>query len=132
MIHIKYKLDKSSMHGIGIFADQDIPKGELIYTTSPLLDVNITQAQFDSLNEEEERVARYYGYWDNAHKVWHVDFADIHFINHSFTPNTTQDLSRPEAPLVATRDIKAGEELTQNYLDFESEDVLRNRGFDLQ
>ena len=42
MIHIKYKLDKSTLHGIVIFTDQDIKKGEVIFTSSPILDVNIT------------------------------------------------------------------------------------------
>ncbi len=132
MIHIKYKLDRSATHGIGIFANQDIQKGQLSYTVSPGLDVDITQAQFDSLKEEEKGKIKYWGYWFEPKKVWHVDFDHIHFINHSFMPNTTQDLSHPELRLVAMRDIKSGEELTQNYLEFESEDVLKARGIELQ
>lgn len=132
MIHIRYKLDRSAIHGIGIFADQDIQEGQLIYTVSPLLDVNITQEQFDSLSAEEKKEVRYWGYWFAPEKVWHVDFDHIHFINHSFVPNTVQDFSSSGHPLTATRDIKTGEELTQNYLDFESEEVLKTRGFDLQ
>lgn len=132
MIHIKYRLDRSVTHGIGIFADQDIQKGQLIYTVSPVLDVNITQAQFDSLKEEEKKEIRYWGYWFEPQGVWHVDFDNIKFINHSFTPNTTQDFSLPEHPLIATRDIRKGEEFTQNYLDFESEEVLEGRGIKLQ
>jgi len=133
MIHIKYKLDRSATHGIGIFADQDIQKGQLIYTVSPGLDVDITQVQFDSLKEEEKKKIKYWGYWFEPNKVWHVDFDHIHFINHPFTPNSAQDFSLPEAPLTATRNIKTGEELTQNYLDFLSEEDLKEiDGIELQ
>lgn len=128
MMHIKYKLDKSKHHGIGIFADQDIKKGQLIYTVSPILDVNIKKKQFDSLTPSEQKEVRYWGFWVEKDKVWHVDFDVSKFVNHSFEPTTTQDFSKEEAYLVATRDLKSGEELTQNYLEFESKDVLRSRG----
>ena len=128
MLHIKYKLDKSKHHGIGLFADQDIRKGQIIYTASPLLDINITQAQFDSLSENEQKEIRYWGYWIEKDKIWHVDFDVSKFLNHSFEPTTIQDFTKNDACLSAIRDIKKGEELTQNYLEFESEEVLQSRG----
>ncbi len=131
MIHIKYKLDKSAIHGIGIFADQDIQEGQVVYTASPVLDVDITQENFDSLKEEEKREVTYWGFWIESEKVWHVDFDNSKFINHSLAPNTKQDSSHPEAYLVATRDISSGEELTQNYLDFDDEETLKRRGIEL-
>lgn len=54
MIHIKYKLATSGLHGIGLFADQSIEKGDVVYTASPLLDLNIAQKQFDSLDQKEK------------------------------------------------------------------------------
>lgn len=132
MIHIKYRLDKSTVHGIGIYADQDIKKGEIIFTASPILDVDITQEQFNSLNEAEQKEVRYWGFFDVPSQKWHVDFDHIHFINHSYTPNTTQDFSHPEAYIVAARDILAGEELTQNYLEFETPEDLKRRGIPAQ
>lgn len=128
MIHIKYKLDKSKLHGIGLFAQENLKKGQLIYTASPLLDVNISQKQFDSLNEKEKGEIRYWGFWDEPNKVWHVDFDNSKFINHSFTPTLTQDPRYKDAYLITTRDVKKGEELTQNYLEFESEEDLKRRG----
>ncbi|MEN9604962.1 MAG: hypothetical protein RJB39_647 [Candidatus Parcubacteria bacterium] len=128
MIHIKYKLDKSSHHGIGLFADEDISKGKLIYTSSPLLDVNLTQDQFDSLSEKEKQEVQWWGFFDVPTQKWHVDFDVSHFINHSNNANITQDQSHADAYLVALKDIKAGEELTQNYLEFESKEDLKRRG----
>lgn len=128
MIHIKYTLDRSDKHGIGLFAGQDIQKGQIIYTASPLLDMNITEEQFDSLDEREKQEILWWGFFDEPSQKWHVDFDVSKFINHSFEATLTQDSEHDEAYLVATRDIKVGEELTQNYLEFESEEDLKRRG----
>lgn len=132
MIHIKYKLDRSDHHGIGLFADEDIPKGAIIYTASPTLDLNITQEQFDSLDEKEKAEVRYWGFFDEPSQKWHVDFDVSHFMNHSYDSTTTQDSNHDEAYLIATRDIKKGEELTQNYLEFETQEDLAARGIPSQ
>lgn len=130
MIHIKYKLKTSNLHGIGLFTDQEIQKGQLIYTASPLLDVDITQKQFDSLNEKEKAEIKWWGFFDEASDKWHVDFDVSKFINHSYNPTVTQDPDHQEAYLVATRNLAKGEELTQNYLEFESEEDLKQRGIE--
>lgn len=128
MMHITYTLNKSTHHGIGLFADEDIPEGTLIYTPSPLLDVNLTQEQFDSLDEREKKELQWWGFFDEPSQKWHVDFDVTHFINHSYSGNITQDPAYTNAHLIANRDIKAGEELTQNYLEFETEEDLIRRG----
>lgn len=128
MIHIKYKLDKSLSHGIGLFADDNLKAGQLIYTPSLTLDVNITQEQFDSLSDKEKDEIRWWGFKIEDEGVWHVDFDVSKFINHSYEATVTQDSRYKDAYLVATRDIKAGEELTQNYLEFETQQDLARRG----
>ncbi len=89
MIHVKYKLKESPLHGIGLFADEKISKGEVVYTASPLLDVNVTKAQFISLDDREKQEIQYWGFWDDPNNVWHVDFDVSKFINHSFQPTLT-------------------------------------------
>jgi len=128
MIHIKYRLDKSNKHGIGLFTEEDLKKGQLIYTASPLLDVNLTEEQFNSLSDLEKDEIRWWGFFHEPSKRWHVDFDVSKFINHSYKSNITQDENFDEAHLITARIIKAGEELTQNYLEFESESDLMRRG----
>jgi SET domain-containing protein len=128
MIHIKYKLLTSDLHGIGLFADENISHGQLIYTASPLLDVNITQEQFDTLSVNEKNEILWWGFFDQPSKMWHVDFDVSKFINHSENATVTQEESHDEAYLVAVRDILPGEEITQNYLEFETLDDLLKRG----
>jgi len=132
MIYIKYKLDKSKFHGIGLFTDEDLKKGQLVYTASPLLDVNITREQFDQLDEKEKREIEYWGFWDEPNNLWHVDFDVSKFINHSYEPTLTQDQNHQDAYLITTKNLKAGEELTQNYLEFETEEDLIKRGIQVK
>lgn len=128
MIHISYKLLASELHGVGLFANEDIKSGQLIYTASPLLDLNIPQDQFNGLDQREKDEILWWGFFDQPSQMWHVDFDVSKFINHSYDATVTQDQSHDEAYLIASRDIRSGEELTQNYLEFESEEDLRHRG----
>lgn len=128
MIHINYKLKASDLHGVGLFTDQPLQKGTLVYTASPLLDVNITQEQFDTLSQKEKDEILWWGFFDEPSQLWHVDFDVSKFINHSYDPTLTQAAGHDDAYLIATKDIDAGEELTQNYLEFESSEDLQRRG----
>lgn len=132
MIHISYRLRTSDLHGIGLFADEDIKQGQLVYTASPILDLNITQEQFDNLEQKEKDEVLWWGFFDQPSQRWHVDFDVSKFINHSYTPTTSQDGGYDEAHLIANRDIKVGEELTQNYLEFETQEDLTRRGISPQ
>ncbi len=131
MIHIKYKLDKSDKHGIGLFTEENLQSGQLVYTASPLLDLNITQKEFDSLTKAEQQEILWWGFFDKSLQKWHVDFDVSKFINHSKNATLTQKDTYTDAYLVTTREVQKGEELTQNYLEFESVDDLRRRGIEI-
>jgi len=128
MMHISYFLDKSKNHGIGLFAGENIQKGDLVYSASPVLDLNITENQFSELSDAEKKEVEYWGFPIREKGLWHVDFDVSKFINHSFDSTVTQDKEHDEGYLIATRDIEKGEELTQNYLEFESKEDLEKRG----
>lgn len=116
MIHINYKIKSSETHGIGLFTDQDINKGDFIYTPSPLLDVDITSEEFEGLSENEKREVMYYGYFNNKTKRYHVAFDTIRILNHGNADiaNVTQD---EDMVMMAKRNIKSGEELLQDYIE---------------
>ncbi len=116
MIHITYKIKKSNTHGIGLFADQDIQAGDLVYTPSPLLDVDLTQSEFDSLNVAEQREVKYYGYFNQKTSRWHVAYDAIRVLNHSpkGIANVTQD---EDMVMTAFRNISEGEEILQDYIE---------------
>lgn len=114
MIHIKYKIKNSLVHGVGLFTDQEIKKGELVYTPNPLLDTDLTQQQFDGLSTSEQKEVMYYGYFHTKSQKYHVAFDAIRILNHadSGSANVTQD---EDMVMIAIRDIEAGEELLQDY-----------------
>ena len=131
MIMIDYEVKSSPVHGAGLFTRQDIRAGDLIAVASPSLDVNITPDVFESLTQREQDEILYWGFFDENYTgggVFHVDFDNTKFINHSLDGNVMQDAAHHEMYLVAARDVVAGEELTQNYLEFETVKDLERRG----
>ncbi len=128
MILIDYEIKNSNIHGAGLFTKQDIKKGDLIAKASLKLDLNISTEVFNSLEDKEKHEMLYWGFYDESHNCYHVDFDNTKFINHSNNANITQDSRYQDMYLIAKKDIKAGEELTQNYLEFESEKEFKGRG----
>ncbi len=119
MLHIKYRLAPSAIHGIGVFSVHDISEGFYIAEASPLLDINLNQDQFTSLSNEEQQEIKHHGHFDKILNMWHVDFDMTRFANHSDTPNLIQKYNEKGYYILSLREIKSGEELTINYEDFE-------------
>lgn len=128
MILIDYEIKSSPIHGAGMFTKQTIKKGEVIAVASPELDVDISVETFNKLQQREKDEILYWGFYDAPRGVYHVDFDNTKFINHDKNGNITQDLEHLEMYLVANRDIKNGEELLQNYLEFETPEEFAQRG----
>ena len=121
MFHIKTTIKNSPLHGIGLFADENIFKGQKIYTENPNLDIFLSNEEFSKLPENEKTTIQHYGYFDIQKNKWHLNFDDMRFCNHSKDGNITLI---DKIVIIAKKDIKKGEELTQNYEEFE---VLRDK-----
>lgn len=128
MILIDYEIKSSKIHGAGMFTKQDINKGDLIAKASPTLDVDISAEVFEKLEKREKDEILYWGFFDAPRNVYHVDFDNTKFINHNKKANISQDPNHLEMYLIANKFIKKGEELTQNYLEFETEEEFAQRG----
>lgn len=119
MLHITTFLGESAVHGIGLFAGEDIAKDTLIYEPSPDIDLMLDQQSFEKLRTEEKAHIQHYGFFDHYTQRWTLAFDDIRFCNHSLQPNMKAFGAGKACKVIALRDIVAGEELTQNYEDFE-------------
>jgi hypothetical protein len=126
MIHIMYKIEPSKTHGMGLFTDQNLKAGDLIYTPSPLLDVDLTPEEFENLCASEKREIKYYGYFNKKTQKWHVAFDAIRVLNHALG-NDANVIQDEDMIMTAKRDITAGEELLQDYLDFDTQEELSTR-----
>lgn len=121
MLLTKTAVKPSSIHGLGLFADEAIPKGTRIWQFSPGLDLEIDVADFEKFDQTEKDFMLFYGFHSKKTGKYHLSFDNVRFINHAQKGNITVDLSVDdvEYPLIAAKDIPIGEELTQNYLDFD-------------
>jgi SET domain-containing protein len=126
MFYFKTTLKESPNHGIGIFADEDIPINTLIWSPSPALSLHYSEEEFEKLSSEDKKVITHYGYFHRKNKVWHLAADDSRYVNHSKNP--TSVVTKDGWGLQALTNIKKGEEITQNYLDFEEPHFLKERG----
>ena len=128
MLHIKYKLAPSPIHGIGVFAGENVKKNFCVVEASPKLDINLSEEDFEALTPSEQAEIKHHGHFDRVLNKWHVDFDMTRFANHSEEPNLKQMYNENGYYITALKDIKEGEELTINYSDFENESERRNLG----
>lgn len=116
MMTVKTVLGPSKIHGIGLFADQFIPKGTIVWEFTPILDIELSE---ETLNCLPEKAIKYYKkHWYRSPKTGNcvLCFDDTKYINHSENPNCADvDGFIGEAPDVALRDIQIGEEITLDY-----------------
>lgn len=108
MFKVRTKLGRSEIHGIGLFADEDIPKGGLIYEEGEFT-VKFSKEKRDSMPEIQRKFLDAYAPFRDGH--YYISIDDDRFMNHSESPNTHQD----GACIYATVDIANGQELTCDY-----------------
>lgn len=116
MFKIKTKIKKSSIHDMGLFADENISAGQEIYIIEESLDLLVPTNKFDILPKESREFISHYGYLDKNKNMYHLSYDNIRFCNHSKDAN----LTLKDKTLISKRDIENGEELTQDYREFET------------
>lgn len=110
----------SATNGLGVYAAEDLPEGTVVYQHVPEeFFLSYSEAEFQKLSGETQRFIRHYGFWKAG--CYHIHLDDIRFVNDSTTPNLAY---RPGEGIVSLRDIRVGEELTQNYADVADEEWL--------
>jgi SET domain-containing protein len=114
MLLVKTYINKSPIHGIGLFAAEFIPKDTLVWKMSDL-DLMIEKETFKFLPETAQEYLRKHGDWDKELQKITMSFDNDKFMNHSFTPNIRYDNQKT----FAKRDIQIGEEMTINYYEFD-------------
>lgn len=120
MITVKTKIGKSKIHGIGLFADEFIPKGTRLWRFEKDFDLMISEEKKQSLPKLNQEFIEFYYFYDNQFG-WIILGDNARFINHSDNPNTD---SKEFMFTKANRDIKIGEEIFENYYDFNGKTSL--------
>ncbi len=120
MLKVKTYIKASNIAGLGLFADQFIPKGTLIWQFNALVDKTIDPEILEHLDELERQFIDTYGYMENGKIILCSD--NGRYINHSSNPNTDDLIDTALGSItVAYRDIEKDEEIVSNYESFDAE-----------
>jgi uncharacterized protein len=114
MLLVKTYIDKSSIHGLGVFAGEFIRKGTKIWRFVEGFDRAYTPKQFAKLPKQARDFLKNYGYRVNGEILFTVDH-DRH-MNHSDAPNTYLY----NGYVIARCNIRKGVEITNDYREFDA------------
>lgn len=124
MYKVLVNVAPSDIDGKGVFAQQYIKQGSNVWMYDKDYDHAITQAEFDSKDPAEKERLHRVAYLSPWSKLWVYppkgDSAE--YTNHSNNNNLSVrfDATISTEPYsIANRDIKSGEEITNNYHEFD-------------
>jgi len=120
MLLVKTKLDVSPIHGTGLFADEFIAEGTIIWKFHDLIDLRFAEERIEQLTESAREQIQKYSYREKHSGLYVLCGDDARFFNHSEEPNCFDFYSGEEQDITAARrNINAGEEMTCDYALFD-------------
>ncbi len=122
MLLVKSFLKFSEIHGVGCFTAEDIKAGQIVWKLDPILDTEFDETFLKNSHPAVIEFMNTYAYGQrNGSKKTFILCGDhARHMNHSDSPNLVE-AGDGNAYNLAIRDIKAGEELTCDYLAFDTE-----------
>lgn len=119
MLLVKTRLGISKIQGIGLFADEYIPKGASVWRYKHGFDLKISEKKLRELSEPARTQVLNYGYLNSKTKNYVLCSDDARFMNSSHDANL-KDTNNEGGISIAKRDIAVNEEITCDYLEFDS------------
>ena len=126
MLRIKTKLAPSSIHGLGVFTEEYVEAGTVLWVWDEGIDQKIPIELVDKLPQNCKNFFKHYSWVENGKCMLCSD--NERYINHSDDPNCTS--IKGQNFTIAKRNIQIGEEITQNYKTFDDNFGLREFGYD--
>ncbi len=115
MIIVPTLLEKSPIHGFGVFSKGFIPKGTKAWEWNEKFDIKITEEEFPTLAKSVQEELEIHMYQPEEKGYYLYETTMGKYMNHSRTPNI--DFSIVSEGWT-TRDIQPNEELTCDYRQF--------------
>ncbi len=115
MLMVETKIGPSKISGIGLFADQFVPKGTTVWKYQEGFDLLLSKEDIEKLSDPAQKQFYNYAYLDKKYNTYMLCSDDARFFNHSDNFNCDE---KTDDITTAIRDIEIGEELTVNYKDF--------------
>lgn len=133
MLVVKTKIGQSKIDGIGLFADQFIPKGTVTWKFDPKFDIYFDPSDVEKMSGLQNDLLFHFAYLSKKSGKYVYSIDNTRFTNHSTNPNIEADekLSRDDAEIctVAIRDIQIGEEMTIDYRAIDAADENSNEEY---
>lgn len=123
MLLVRTKIKESKIHGIGLFANQFIPKGTEIWKFTSGFDQKFTREQILSFPDLLQIYIYKYCWRSKKSGLYCLASDNGRYFNHSNNPNSLSEYrdNEEEVVTVAVLDIQIGEEILDNYSSFECE-----------
>ena len=112
MLLVDARAGISEVHGIGLIAQEFIPRGTRIWTFQEGFDLVIPEDELSELSEPARDQVIWYAYYEKSTKEYILSSDDDRFTNHSDTPNSA-NIGDDTYAIV---DIEPGTEITWDYL----------------
>ena len=119
MLTIRTFLKETRTRGIGLFAAEPVPKGNVWWKDDDEFNRVLPGAKVDALPDAAKEFIYTYGSL-NCDGEWYICLDNGRFVNHSDDPNTmpTNPGGLGRGDWVASKDIKTGDEITSDYRMF--------------
>ena len=113
MFLIDTYLDKSKIEGIGVFAKENVKKGEKIKEVRPEFEIEFDKENLPRMPLALARLIDNYAYErEKGSKIVVLGIDHEKYLNHSDDPSVNDDG-------IALKDINIGDEITIDYRDFD-------------
>ena len=113
MFLIDTYLDKSKIQGVGVFAKENVKKGEKIKEVKIEFEIEFDKENLPRMPLALARMIDNYAYErEKGSKIVVLGFDNEKYLNHSDDPSVNDDG-------IALKDINIGDEITIDYRDFD-------------
>ena len=117
MLRVPTYVASSDIAGMGLFAGVDLPAGTIVWEFDDRVDWRISREEFESFPDPYRSRMGHYVYLDES-GIYILCGDNAKFMNHTDDPNCDD----PDGKYTITRrDIRADEELTCDYTQFDLE-----------
>lgn len=99
--------------GLGLFATEFIPKGSIVWEFVEGVDIKVSVDRVEKMSEVQQEYFEKYAWVEDDYYYSSCDLTN--FVNHSYQPN----LKIIDEVMISFRDIYPGEELFENYAEFD-------------
>lgn len=125
MYTFKIEAKQSDIDGKGVFALEDIPCDAVVWKYEPTHDLCFTNEAYKKMDGEQRKELDHSAYLSPWTGLWVCPPLDdpARYTNHSNTNNLSVKFDAnvsPEPFFVANRDIAIGEEISNNYREFDN------------